>query len=147
MEYQKSASLDLACERLSSEYQFLTNYSQRLSQSPQVVANKHDASKYTNAHQLVQHFSADICEAAFVLIFRDLESFAMKSTVPRKIEPELLGVADAEAMTGRSRWTWRRDCYSGAIASVKIGRRLFIPLSEVRRVIGENTRPRLDPKR
>lgn len=70
----------------------------------------------------------------------------MKNKVQRKIEPELLGVADAEAMTGRSRWTWRRDCYSGAIASVKIGRRLFIPLSEVRRVIGENTRPRLDSK-
>ena len=36
----------------------------------------------------------------------------MKNKVQRKIEPELLGVADAEAMTGRSRWTWRRDCYS-----------------------------------
>jgi hypothetical protein len=71
----------------------------------------------------------------------------MRKKVERKIEPELLGVAEAEAMTGRSRWTWRRDCYSGAIASVKIGRRLFIPLSEVRRVIGENTRPRLEPKR
>jgi hypothetical protein len=68
----------------------------------------------------------------------------MQSRVNRKIEPELLGVAEAEEMTGRSRWSWRRDCYSGAIASVKIGRRLLIPIAEVRRVIAENTRPRLN---
>jgi methylthioribose-1-phosphate isomerase len=68
---------------------------------------------------------------------------AMQSKVNRKIEAELLGMAEAEEMTGRSRWSWRRDCYSGAIASVKIGRRLFVPISEVRRVIAENTRPRL----
>jgi hypothetical protein len=66
----------------------------------------------------------------------------MQSKVQR-IEPELLGMADAEAMTNRSRWSWRRDCYSGAVASVKIGRRLFVPVSEVRRVIAESTRPRL----
>jgi len=68
---------------------------------------------------------------------------AMQSTANRKIQPELLGMAEAEEMTGRSRWSWRRDCYSGAIASVKIGRRLFVPISEVRRVIAECTRPRL----
>ncbi len=62
----------------------------------------------------------------------------------RRIEPELLGVAEAEAMTGRSRWSWRRDCYSGAIASVKIGRRLLLPIEEIRRVISEGTRPRLE---
>jgi hypothetical protein len=67
----------------------------------------------------------------------------MQSKVDRKIQPELLGMTDAEAMTGRSRWSWRRDCYSGAVASVKIGRRLFVPISEVRRVIAENTRPRV----
>ena len=67
----------------------------------------------------------------------------MQSKVDRKIQTELLGMADAEAMTGRSRWSWRRDCYSGAVASVKIGRRLFVPIAEVRRVIAENTRPRL----
>lgn len=67
----------------------------------------------------------------------------MQTRVERKIQPELLGMADAEAMTGRSRWSWRRDCYSGAVASVKIGRRLFVPVSEVRRVIAEHTRPRL----
>jgi hypothetical protein len=69
----------------------------------------------------------------------------MKSKfVQRKIEPELLSMVEAEFMTGRSRWTWRRDCYAGTVASVKIGRRLFVPLSEVRRVIAESTRPRLD---
>lgn len=67
----------------------------------------------------------------------------MQSKVDRNIQRELLGMSDAEAMTGRSRWSWRRDCYSGAVASVKIGRRLFVPMSEVRRVIAENTRPRL----
>lgn len=67
----------------------------------------------------------------------------IQSKVNRTIEPELLGMAEVEAMTGRSRWSWRRDCYSGAIASVKIGARLFVPVSEVRRVIAENTRPRL----
>lgn len=66
----------------------------------------------------------------------------MHNTTQRTIQPELLGMADAEAMTGRSRWSWRRDCYSGAVASVKIGRRLFVPVSEVQRVIAENTRPR-----
>jgi hypothetical protein len=71
----------------------------------------------------------------------------MRSKIQRKIEPELLGMADAEQMTGRSRWTWRRDCYSGAVASVKIGRRLFVPIEEVRRVIAESTRPRVDIKR
>lgn len=65
----------------------------------------------------------------------------------RTIEPELLGMEDAEQMTGRSRWSWRRDCYSGAVASVKIGRRLFVPIAEVRRVIAESTRPRLDSKK
>jgi hypothetical protein len=67
----------------------------------------------------------------------------MQSKVNRKIEPELLGMAEAEAMTGRSKWSWRRDCYSGAVCSVKIGRRLFVPIAEVRRVILECTRPRL----
>jgi hypothetical protein len=67
----------------------------------------------------------------------------MESRVQRKIEAELLGMADAEAMTGRSRWSWRRDCYSGVVTSVKIGRRLFLPVSEVHRVIAENTRLRV----
>jgi hypothetical protein len=67
----------------------------------------------------------------------------MQTKRQTRIEPELVGVAEAEAMTGRSRWSWRRDCYTGAITSVKLGRRLLIPVAEVRRVIAENTRPRL----
>ena len=67
----------------------------------------------------------------------------MQSKLDRRVEPELLGMDEVEAMTGRSRWSWRRDCYSGAVASVKIGRRLLLPISEVRRVIKESTRPRL----
>jgi len=70
----------------------------------------------------------------------------MRSVGPRIIEPELLGKDEAERLTGRSRWSWRRDCYSGAVSSVKIGRRLFVPMSEVRRVIQAGTRPRLEPQ-
>lgn len=68
----------------------------------------------------------------------------MQSRAQRNIEPELLGMQDAERLSGLSRWTWRRYCYSGAVASVKIGRRLFVPVSEVRNLIQRNTRPRLD---
>jgi hypothetical protein len=60
-----------------------------------------------------------------------------------KVEPEYVSVQSAEIMTGRSRWSWRRDAYEGKIASVKLGAKLLIPISEVRRVIAENTRPRL----
>ena len=61
-----------------------------------------------------------------------------------KVEPEYIDVQDAEVMTGRSRWSWRRDAYTGRIASVKIGAKLLIPIAEIRRVIAENTRPRLE---
>jgi hypothetical protein len=60
-----------------------------------------------------------------------------------RVEPELVSVQGAEIMTGRSRWSWRRDAYEGKIASVKLGAKLLIPISEVRRVIAENTRPRI----
>lgn len=61
----------------------------------------------------------------------------------KQIEPEYVGVETAEAMTDRSRWSWRKDAYSGRIASVKLGRRLLIPVSEIQRVIQEGMRPRL----
>jgi hypothetical protein len=64
-----------------------------------------------------------------------------KQTKP--IEREYLGVDEAETLSGRSRWTWRRDCYEGRVASVKLGRRLLIPMSEIRRVMAEGLRPRL----
>lgn len=60
-----------------------------------------------------------------------------------QVEPELLSVKSAEIMTGRSRWSWRRDAYDGKIASVKLGAKLLIPVSEIRRVVLEGTRPRL----
>lgn len=59
-----------------------------------------------------------------------------------KLEPELVDVKGAEIITGRSRWSWRRDAYSGKIASVKIGAKLLIPIVEIKRVVAEGTRPR-----
>ena len=61
-----------------------------------------------------------------------------------QVEAEYVSVQGAETMTGRSRWSWRRDAYDGKIASVKLGAKLLIPIAEIRRVIAENTRPRLD---
>ena len=61
-----------------------------------------------------------------------------------RVEAEYVSVQGAETMTGRSRWSWRRDAYSGKIASVKLGTKLLIPIAEIRRVLAENTRPRLD---
>jgi hypothetical protein len=63
-------------------------------------------------------------------------------TVIAKLEPELVDVKGAEIITGRSRWSWRRDAYSGKIASVKIGSKLLIPIVEIKRVVAEGTRPR-----
>jgi len=56
---------------------------------------------------------------------------------------ELYGVAEAEAMTGISRWTWRSYAYRGKVASVKLGKRLLIPRAEIDRLIAEGTRPAL----
>ena len=53
----------------------------------------------------------------------------------RKMKVEYLGVAEAESMTGVSRWTWRRWAYDGKIASVKLGKRLVIPASEIERLV------------
>ncbi len=62
----------------------------------------------------------------------------------RVIEPEYLSVDEAEILSGRSRWSWRKDAYAGRIASVKVGRRLLVPMTEVRRVLAEGTRPRVE---
>lgn len=63
--------------------------------------------------------------------------------VVAKVEPEYVSVQGAETITGRSRWSWRRDAYEGRIASVKLGAKLLIPIAEIRRVLQENTRPRV----
>src|ERR1019366_7045155 len=96
-----------------------------------------DAFNYIYVQHYLSSCTERMCEAARIPTLRYVEGEAMQSTTQRKIEPELLGMMEAEAMTGRSRWSWRRDCYSGAVASVKIGRRLFVPIAEVRRVIAE----------
>jgi hypothetical protein len=60
------------------------------------------------------------------------------------IAREFVSVAQAEEMTSVSRWTWRVRAYRGDIASVKCGRRLLIPMSEIRRCMSEGLRPRVD---
>ena len=61
----------------------------------------------------------------------------------RNLKADYLGVAEAEAQTGVSRWTWRRWAYDGKVASVKLGKRLLIPSAEIARLVKENTRPRI----
>jgi hypothetical protein len=69
------------------------------------------------------------------------------STSSRKnIQPEYVGVDTAEAMTDVSRWTWRRWAYGRKIASIKLGKRLLIPVSEIRRVVEEGLRPSTEVK-
>jgi excisionase family DNA binding protein len=53
----------------------------------------------------------------------------------------LVGVEEAERLTGISKWTWRRWAYDGRVASVKLGTRLLIPREEIMRLVAENTRP------
>ena len=60
---------------------------------------------------------------------------------PSRVEPEFVSVIEAEAMTGRSRWSWRRDAYTRRSASTKVGKLLLIPVSEIRRVLNEGMRP------
>ena len=61
-----------------------------------------------------------------------------------KVEPLLMTVDDSATLTGLSVWTVRQMAYKGRVASVKLGRRLMIPVAELRRVILESTRPRAD---
>jgi hypothetical protein len=73
----------------------------------------------------------------------------VRSTTKRlaeTIEPEFMSVDQAEIMTGISRWTWRAYAYQGKLESCKVGARLLIPVSEVRRIIAEGTRPRVETK-
>ena len=62
----------------------------------------------------------------------------------REVSAEFLGVAELEATTGVSRWTWRRWAYQGKVGSVKLGKRLLIPATEVKRLVAENSRPHLE---
>jgi excisionase family DNA binding protein len=56
---------------------------------------------------------------------------------------KLVSVAEAENMTGVSRWTWRRWAYDGRISSTKLGTRLLIPVDEIERLVTEGTRHRV----
>lgn len=69
-----------------------------------------------------------------------------KVAMAELIQPEYVSVDQAEILTGVSKWTWRAYAYKGKVESCKVGVRLLIPLSEVRRVIAEGTRPRIDGK-
>jgi hypothetical protein len=59
---------------------------------------------------------------------------------------QFASVADAEAKTGVSKWTWRRWALDGKVGSVKLGKRLLIPIAEIDRLVAENTRPALDQR-
>ena len=56
------------------------------------------------------------------------------------IVEKLLTVVEALAMTGREASTWRRDITERKVASVKLGRLVRIPLSEVHRLISSGYR-------
>jgi hypothetical protein len=60
------------------------------------------------------------------------------------VQPEYVSVDEAEILTGVSKWSWRSYAYAGKLESVKIGSRLLIPISEVRRILSEGRRPRRD---
>jgi excisionase family DNA binding protein len=77
------------------------------------------------------------------------QSEALEGNIVNRVEAIRVGylsVADAEAQTGISRWTWRRWAYDGKVGSVKLGRRLLIPLAEIERLVAENTRPALEQR-
>lgn len=59
------------------------------------------------------------------------------------VTPEYVSVDQAEIITGVSRWTWRAYAYRGRVESCKVGARLLIPISEVRRVLDEGRRARV----
>jgi predicted site-specific integrase-resolvase len=56
--------------------------------------------------------------------------------------PQYLGANEAETRTGVSHWLWRRYAHEGRIASVKVGRRLLIPVAEIDRIMAEGMRHR-----
>ena len=62
------------------------------------------------------------------------------------IGEKLLSVFEAQAMTGRKASTWRRDITERKVASVKLGRLVRIPLSEVQRLIRSGYRPPCSPQ-
>ena len=63
------------------------------------------------------------------------------------VKPEYISVDQAEIITGVSRWTWRAYAYKGRVGSLKVGTRLLIPITEIRRVLSEAYRPPVEAPR
>lgn len=61
-------------------------------------------------------------------------------------EPEVIRVQEFARRLQISVWTARQWAYRGKVASCKAGKHLLIPVSEISRLIAENTRPRLGPQ-
>jgi hypothetical protein len=68
----------------------------------------------------------------------------LKVAMAQEVQPEFVSVDQAEILTGVSKWTWRSYAYRGKVESCKVGARLLIPISEVRRCLDEGRRPRAD---
>ena len=73
----------------------------------------------------------------------DMKRNDANNSKQQSVAPEYLGVEQAEVFSGLSRWTWRHYAYEGKIASVKTGKRLLIPVSEIRRILAKGYRPAL----
>lgn len=58
--------------------------------------------------------------------------------------PLLLSVYKAGEMLGLSPWTIRQWCYTGKIASYKIGTRLMVSQASIDQLLGESLRPRIE---
>jgi len=59
-------------------------------------------------------------------------------------EPDLLTIDRTAQRLSLSAWTIRGYVRAGKLASVKIGRRVLIPTSEIYRLVGENLRPSVE---
>jgi excisionase family DNA binding protein len=58
-------------------------------------------------------------------------------------EPDVIRIQEFATRLRISIWTARQWAYRGKITSVKAGKHLLIPTREVGRLIGENTRARV----
>jgi hypothetical protein len=58
-----------------------------------------------------------------------------------RIVREFVSFKEAKDITGISDWTWREWADVGKCASVKIGHRILIPVSEITRLLSEGLRP------
>jgi Helix-turn-helix domain len=69
------------------------------------------------------------------------------SNIPKRVKDvqrEYVSPREAQTMTGIAPYTWRRYALEGRIGSTKFGRKVLIPVSEIRRVLSESYRPALE---